>query len=152
MHYFGCLWIPGQHSKCNYIGTMHPPQSVRANFFVSPQIANPQIIDLITQFHIRRFLGCCSCECKPQCKVKNLGSTVCDLRNLVRKPQFRMSQKLPHLRKIRWYNKCNSPEICGFEFCGTYLRTAHPWVSLNFAWPALLLWHWELKKRSRIPF
>jgi len=47
-------------------------QNGRANFFVSPQLAYPQILGLIPQSQIRKFLRCASPQiAKPQiCNVQ----------------------------------------------------------------------------------
>ncbi len=94
---------------------------------ITPQIANPKIFiqfcttlsptssfkkDLLLFFTVNQSILCQICEEK--------------------KYAFSQIRKVPHLRKIS-ANLTNyfRPQIYGFAFCGTYLRTAHLLLQLT---------------------
>jgi hypothetical protein len=74
-------------------------------FFLSPQIANPQILGLISLSQILKFLRYAS----PQIANEQI---------FVINPQIANQQSDPF---------AEGPKFGKFEICETYLRTAHLW-------------------------
>jgi hypothetical protein len=86
---------------------VHPKVGTQI-FFCKSEIANPQILGLIPQSQIRKFLRCAS-------------------------PQMRKFVTInPQIAKIYCLKKL-SPQICGFAICPTYLRTAHYSLAVHYA-------------------